>query len=105
MPGTRTNNQSYHTFNSLNAYIFKGEGAFGMDLTFGALMVRAGDEPDATYGRAKSVGSPDKQTYASRCGRRPDSTTARPSPRSEPPGRWPFKARAIRTSSCRCATC
>ena len=36
-----------------------------MDLTFSALMVRAGDEPDAMYGLvAKSVRiSPDKLTY------------------------------------------
>ena len=47
IPSTRSYNQSYQTFNSLNAYILKGEGAQGMDLTFSALMVRAGDEPDA----------------------------------------------------------
>ena len=38
------------TFNSLNAYILKGDAAQGMDLTFDALMVRAQDEPDAMYG-------------------------------------------------------
>ena len=37
------------TFNSLNAYILKGDGAQGMDLTFASLMARAGDEPDAMY--------------------------------------------------------
>ena len=37
IPSTRAYNQSYHTFNSLNAYILKGEGAQGMDLTFSAL--------------------------------------------------------------------
>jgi microcin C transport system substrate-binding protein len=65
IPSTRAYNQSYQTFNSLNAYILKGEGAQGMDLTFSALMVRAGDEPDAMYGLvAKSVRiSPDKLTY------------------------------------------
>jgi microcin C transport system substrate-binding protein len=64
-PVVRTNNQSYQTFNSLNAFILKGEGAQGMDLTFATLMARAGDEPDATYGfAAKSVQiSPDKLTY------------------------------------------
>ena len=36
LPGTRTNNQSYFTFNSLNAFVLKGEGAQGMDLTFAA---------------------------------------------------------------------
>jgi microcin C transport system substrate-binding protein len=65
IPSTRAYNQSYQTFNSLNAYILKGEGAQGMDLTFAALMTRAGDEPDAMYGLvAKSVRiSPDTLTY------------------------------------------
>ncbi|HSI42535.1 MAG TPA: extracellular solute-binding protein [Xanthobacteraceae bacterium] len=49
-------NQSFQTFNSLNAYILKGDGAQGISLTFDALMVRAFDEPDAIYGEvAKSV--------------------------------------------------
>ena len=52
IPTVRTNNQSYYTFNSLNAFILKGEGAQGMDLTFATLMARAGDEPDAIYGLA-----------------------------------------------------
>ncbi|MGH6663714.1 MAG: extracellular solute-binding protein [Pseudolabrys sp.] len=45
-------NGSFLTFNSFNAYILKGEGAYGMDLTFAALMARSGDEPDAMYGLA-----------------------------------------------------
>jgi microcin C transport system substrate-binding protein len=45
-------NGSFLTFNSLNAYIFKGEGAIGMGLTFATLMLRAEDEPDAMYGYA-----------------------------------------------------
>lgn len=65
IPTSRANNQSFYTFNSLNAFILKGEGAQGMDLTFATLMARAGDEPDAVYGQvAKSVQiSPDKLTY------------------------------------------
>ena len=65
IPTSRLNNQSYFTFNSLNAFIFKGEGACGVELTFATLMARAGDEPDAVYGQvAKSVQiSPDKLTY------------------------------------------
>jgi len=65
IPSARAYNQSFFTFNSLNAYILKGEGAQGMDTTFAALMARAGDEPDAMYGLvAKSVQiSPDKLTY------------------------------------------
>jgi len=65
IPSVRAYNQSYQTFNSFNAYILKGEGAQGMDMTFSSLMVRANDEPDAMYGLvAKSVQiSPDKLTY------------------------------------------
>ncbi|WP_210265494.1 extracellular solute-binding protein [Bradyrhizobium aeschynomenes] len=65
IPSTRAYNQSYQTFNSFNAYVLKGEGAQGMDLTFASLMVRASDEPDAVYGLvAKSVAiSADKLTY------------------------------------------
>jgi microcin C transport system substrate-binding protein len=65
IPSGRAYNQSFFTFNSLNAYVLKGEGAQGMDLTFVSLMARAADEPDAMYGlAAKSVRiSPDKLTY------------------------------------------
>ncbi|MBR0825426.1 ABC transporter substrate-binding protein [Bradyrhizobium manausense] len=65
IPSVRAYNQSYQTFNSLNAFILKGDGAQGMDMTFAALMVRANDEPDAMYGlAAKSVQiSPDKLVY------------------------------------------
>lgn len=37
------------TFNSLNAYIVKGDRADNMGLTFASLMARAMDEPDAVY--------------------------------------------------------
>jgi microcin C transport system substrate-binding protein len=65
IPPTRAYNQSFFTFNSLNAFVFKGEGAQGMEMTFVSLMVRASDEPDAMYGlAAQSVQiSPDKLTY------------------------------------------
>ncbi|MBN9014974.1 MAG: ABC transporter substrate-binding protein, partial [Rhizobiales bacterium] len=65
VPSVRAYNQSYQTFNSLNAYILKGEGAQGMDLTFAPLMVRAFDEPDAMYGLvAETVAiSEDRLTY------------------------------------------
>ena len=65
IPSNRAYNQSFFTFNSLNAYILKGEGAQGMDMTFAALMARANDEPDAMYGlAAKSVRiSRDKLIY------------------------------------------
>jgi len=65
IPSVRAYNQSFFTFNSLNAYVLKGEGAQGMDMTFASLMARANDEPDAMYGLvAKSVQiSPDKLVY------------------------------------------
>jgi microcin C transport system substrate-binding protein len=65
IPSVRAYNQSYFTFNSLNAYVLKGEGAQGMDLTFASLLARADDEPDAMYGQvAKSVQiSPDRLIY------------------------------------------
>jgi microcin C transport system substrate-binding protein len=65
IPSVRAYNQSYFTFNSFNAYIMKGEGAQGMDMTFAPLMVRANDEPDAMYGLvAKSLQiSADQLTY------------------------------------------
>lgn len=49
---SRGYNGSFLTFNSLNGYILKGEGAFGMELTFATLMTPSGDEPDAMYGLA-----------------------------------------------------
>ena len=65
IPSIRAYNQSFQTFNSFNAFILKGEGAKGMELTFDGLMARANDEPDAMYGlAAKSVRiSSDKLTY------------------------------------------
>jgi microcin C transport system substrate-binding protein len=48
----RQYNQNFLTFNSLNSYILRGDGAQGMELTFAALMTRAADEPDAMYGLA-----------------------------------------------------
>jgi microcin C transport system substrate-binding protein len=62
---SRQYNQNFLTFNSLNAYILKGDGAQGMQLTFAALMGAAGDEPDTLYGlaaRAVRI-SPDRLTY------------------------------------------
>jgi microcin C transport system substrate-binding protein len=62
---TRGFNQNFLTFNSLNSYILKGDGAQGMDLTFASLMVRAEDEPDSMYGlaaRAVEI-SPDGLIY------------------------------------------
>jgi microcin C transport system substrate-binding protein len=61
----RVFNQNFLTFNSLNIFILKGDGAQGMELTFASLMARAFDEPDALYGlaaRAVRI-SADKLTY------------------------------------------
>jgi microcin C transport system substrate-binding protein len=68
---TRQFNQNYFTFNSLNAFILKGDAAQGIDLTFATLMGPATifnpthDEPDAIYGltaRAVKI-SADGLTY------------------------------------------
>jgi microcin C transport system substrate-binding protein len=62
---SRVYNQNFLTFNSLNTYILKGDGAQGMQLTFASLMQGTGDEPDAMYGlaaRAVRI-SADKLTY------------------------------------------
>jgi microcin C transport system substrate-binding protein len=62
---TRAYNQSFLTFNSLNSYILKGDGAQGMELTFATLMASAQDESDAIYGaiaRAVRV-SADRRSY------------------------------------------
>jgi len=58
-------NQNFDTFNTLNIYVLKGDGAAGMGSTFDTLMAGSGDEPDALYGLvAKSVRvSGDKLTY------------------------------------------
>jgi microcin C transport system substrate-binding protein len=49
---TRVFNQNFLTFNSLNSFILRGDGAQGMEYTFASLMARANDEPDALYGLA-----------------------------------------------------
>ena len=58
-------NQNFTTFNTLNIYILKGDGAAGMGAIFDSLMAGSGDEPDSLYGlvaRAVRV-SADKNTY------------------------------------------
>jgi microcin C transport system substrate-binding protein len=61
----RRYNQSFSTFNSLNSYVLKGDGAQGMELTFASLMSPSADEPDSLYGllaRAVRI-SADRRTY------------------------------------------
>jgi microcin C transport system substrate-binding protein len=58
-------NQNFTTFNTLNIYILKGDGAAGMGAIFDSLMAGSGDEPDSLYGliaRAVRV-SADKTVY------------------------------------------
>jgi microcin C transport system substrate-binding protein len=43
-------NQNFETFNTLNIFVLRGDGAAGMPLTFDGLMARALDEPDSLYG-------------------------------------------------------
>jgi microcin C transport system substrate-binding protein len=43
-------NQNFNTFNSMNVFILKGDGAAGVPTTFDTLMAGTGDEPDALYG-------------------------------------------------------
>nr|WP_081433834.1 extracellular solute-binding protein [Beijerinckia indica] len=40
----------FNTFNTLNVFILKGDGAAGMGLIFDSLMTGSNDEPDALYG-------------------------------------------------------
>ncbi|MBX3536872.1 MAG: ABC transporter substrate-binding protein [Chelatococcus sp.] len=59
-------NQAFDTFNTLNVYVLKGDGAAGVPDTFDTLMASSQDEPDALYGLlAHSVHiSADKRTYS-----------------------------------------
>src|SRR5574337_478745 len=43
-------NQNFETFDTLNIYSWKGNGAGGMSATFDTLMAGNGDEPDSVYG-------------------------------------------------------
>ncbi len=58
-------NQNFETFNTLNIFTLRGDGAAGMQMCFDTLMTGNADEPDALYGlaaRAVRV-SADKLTY------------------------------------------
>jgi len=58
-------NQNFDTFDTLNIYSRKGDGAAGMSATFDSLMSGNGDEPDSVYGLlARGVRiSADKLSY------------------------------------------
>ena len=58
-------NQNFDTFDTLNMFSQKGDGAAGMTATFDTLMSASGDEPDSVYGlaaRAVRI-SADKLSY------------------------------------------
>jgi microcin C transport system substrate-binding protein len=60
-----TGNQNFDTFNTLNVYVLKGDGAAGIPATFDSLMAGSSDEAGAMYGlvaRAVRI-SPDKLVY------------------------------------------
>ena len=63
--GGMVGQEMYGTFNSLNAYVMRGDPAAAMSLIFDSLMTGSLDERDALYGLvAKSVWvSPDRRTY------------------------------------------
>lgn len=49
-PGTRFANQNFNTFNTLNGFVNRGDGALRVELTFDGLMGVTGDEVDSYYG-------------------------------------------------------
>ncbi|MEO0382931.1 MAG: extracellular solute-binding protein [Pseudomonadota bacterium] len=49
-PGTRLMNQNFNTFNTLNGFVNRGDGALRVGLTFDGLMTTTGDEADSYYG-------------------------------------------------------
>lgn len=58
-------NQNFDTFDTLNIFSRKGDGAAGMSACFDTLMTGNGDEPDSVYGLlARAVRyTPDKLEY------------------------------------------
>ena len=77
---TRAFNQNFLTFNSLNSFILKGDGAQGMELTFASLMARAerrtGCDVRACRPRGANLAGRAQLPLLMRPGRIP-STTAR----------------------------
>lgn len=58
-------NQGFNTFNTLNPFSDKGDGAAGAEALFASLMVGSGDEPDSLYGEAAEAVrmSADRRTF------------------------------------------
>lgn len=61
----RGGNQNFDTFNTLNTFVLRGDGAAGMDMIYDTLMAGSGDDLGGMYGLvAKSVKvSDDRLTY------------------------------------------
>ena len=76
-----TGNQNFDTFNTLNVFVLRGDGAAGIPATFDTLMMGSGDEPDAVYGLvARSAeASEDKLSIGFACVRKHASMTVRDS--------------------------
>lgn len=55
-PGTRLMNQNFNTFNTLNGFVNRGDGALRIELTFDGLMTVTGDEVDSLLWGARRVG-------------------------------------------------
>lgn len=49
---SRAYNQNFNTFDTLNSYVLRGNGAFGMGLTFATLMTSTSDEIGGVYAYA-----------------------------------------------------
>ena len=93
-------NQSFDTFDTLNIYSWKGNGAAGMGATFDTLMTANGDEPDSVYGllRNRCASRATNSITASGCVPRRSSSTARGSRRPTSPSRsTSSRTRAIRS--------
>ncbi len=59
-PPSRIYNQNFNTFDTLNSYVLRGNGAFGMALTFATLMAPSSDEIGSAYAyAARSVEFPE----------------------------------------------
>ncbi len=58
-------NQAFNTFNTLNPFSDRGDGAAGAEALFASLMVGSGDEPDSLYGEAAEAVrmSADRRTF------------------------------------------
>lgn len=61
----RIYNQNFDTFDTLNMFVLRGNGAFGMPLTYASLMAASSDETSSMYGYAAEsvVISEDRLTW------------------------------------------